>query len=144
MVKSVAELPKRINEAFEIATSGRPGPVLVDLPRDIAGGILRRAIPTESTLPPPTSAAARQAVELRKKQLDDSIRSAAEIINNAKSPVIFAGHGVICSEGGPELLKTLADKASIPVATSLHGLGAFDELDESTGAADGSWRIRSR
>jgi acetolactate synthase-1/2/3 large subunit len=131
MVKSIAELPKRINEAFEIATSGRPGPVLVDLPRDITGGILRKAIPTESTLPP-ANAAARQVMGLVKKQLDNSIRRAAEIINNAKSPVILAGHGVICSEGGPELLKLLADKASIPVTTTLHGLGAFDELDEKS------------
>lgn len=131
MVKSVAELPKRINEAFEIATSGRPGPVLVDLPRDITGGILKKAIPTESTLPP-ANATARQVMGFVKKQLDYSIRRAAEIINNAKSPVILAGQGVICSKGGPELLKILADKASIPVTTTLHGLGAFDELDEKS------------
>ncbi|GAB1213180.1 Acetolactate synthase, mitochondrial [Aspergillus terreus] len=130
MVKSVAELPKRINEAFEIATSGRPGPVLVDLPRDVTGGICRKAIPTESTLPRSASVAARQALELNKKQLNQSIKKVANLINNAQSPVIFAGHGVVCSEGGPELLKTLADKASIPITTSLHGLGAFDELDE--------------
>src|SRR5690606_9268148 len=51
MVKSVAELPRRINEAFEIATSGRPGPVLVDLPKDVTGGILRKAIEVTSALP---------------------------------------------------------------------------------------------
>ncbi|KAL4893290.1 thiamine diphosphate-binding protein [Aspergillus ambiguus] len=132
MVKSVAELPRRINEAFEIATSGRPGPVLVDLPRDVTGGICRKAIPTGSNLPPSASAATRQGLELNKKQLDQSIRSVATLINTAQCPVIFAGHGVICSEGGPELLKTLADKTSIPVTTSLHGLGAFDELDEKS------------
>ncbi|OTA94987.1 hypothetical protein M434DRAFT_20532 [Hypoxylon sp. CO27-5] len=130
IVKDVAELPKRINEAFKIATSGRPGPVLVDLPKDVTASILRRAIPTESTLPLQISAAFRQAVALNKKQLEASIQRAADIINNAKSPVIFAGHGVICSKDGPALLKTLADKASIPVTTSLHGLGAFDELDD--------------
>lgn len=130
MVKSVAELPKRINEAFEIATSGRPGPVLVDLPKDITAGVLRRAIPTESTLPPLPSAASRAVLELNKKQLDASIRRVARLVNMAKQPVIYAGHGVICSEGGSELLRTLAEKASIPVTTSLHGLGAFDELDE--------------
>jgi acetolactate synthase-1/2/3 large subunit len=132
MVKSVAELPRRINEAFEIATSGRPGPVLVDLPKDITAGILRRAIPTETALPSLPSAASRAATELNQKQLDASIKRAADLINMAKRPIIYAGQGVIQSEGGPELLKELAEKASIPVTTTLHGLGAFDELDEKS------------
>lgn len=132
MVKSVAELPRRINEAFDIATSGRPGPVLVDLPKDITAGVLRRAIPTESSLPPLPSAASRAVLELTKRQLDASIRRVAHLINIAKQPVIYAGHGVIQSEGATELLKELAEKASIPVTTTLHGLGAFDELDEKS------------
>jgi acetolactate synthase-1/2/3 large subunit len=132
MVKSVAEMPRRINEAFEIATSGRPGPVLVDLPKDITAGVLRRAIPTESAIPTIPSAASRAALELTQKQLNASIRRVADLINIAKKPVIYAGHGVICSEGGPELLRALADKASLPVTTTLHGLGAFDELDEKS------------
>jgi acetolactate synthase-1/2/3 large subunit len=132
MVKNVAELPKRINEAFEIATSGRPGPVLVDLPKDITAGILRRAIPTESTLPPLPSAASRAVLELTQRQLDGSIHRVADLINKAKQPVIYAGQGIIQSKGGPELLKQLAEKASIPVTTTLHGLGAFDELDEKS------------
>ena len=61
MVKSVAELPRRIQEAFEIATSGRPGPVLVDLPKDITAGILRKPIPINSTLPSLPSAATMAA-----------------------------------------------------------------------------------
>ncbi|KAJ4300616.1 Acetolactate synthase, mitochondrial [Collariella sp. IMI 366227] len=132
MVKSVAELPRRINEAFEIATSGRPGPVLVDLPKDITAGVLRRAIPTSSAIPSMPSAASRAVLEVTKKQLDASIRRVANLINIAKKPVIYAGHGVVCSEGGPALLKELADKASLPVTTTLHGLGAFDELDEKS------------
>lgn len=132
MVKSVAELPRRINEAFEIATSGRPGPVLVDLPKDITAGVLRRAIPTESAIPTIPSAASRAALELSKKQQDASIRRVADLINIAKKPVIYAGHGVICSKNGPALLRSLADKASLPVTTTLQGLGAFDELDEKS------------
>jgi len=132
MVKSVAELPRRINEAFEIATSGRPGPVLVDLPKDITAGVLRRAIPTESAIPSMPSAASRAALELSQKQLNVSIRRVADLINMAKKPVIYAGQGVICSENGPELLRTLAEKSSLPVTTTLQGLGAFDELDEKS------------
>jgi len=132
MVKSVAELPRRINEAFEIATSGRPGPVLVDLPKDITAGVLRRAIPTESAIPTIPSAASRAAIELTKRQRDASIRRVADLINIAKKPVIYAGNGVVCSEKGPELLRALADKASLPVTTTLHGLGVFDELDEKS------------
>lgn len=132
MVKSVAEMPRRINEAFEIATSGRPGPVLVDLPKDVTAGILRRAIPTETALPALPSAATRAVAELSKKQLHASISRVAELVNIAKKPVIYAGNGVICSENGPALLKELADKASIPVTTTLQGLGGFDELDDKS------------
>jgi acetolactate synthase I/II/III large subunit len=130
MVKSVAEMPRRINEAFEIATNGRPGPVLVDLPKDITAGILRKAIPTESSLPTMPSAASRAAQEVNRRLLQESISRVAKLINIAKKPIILAGQGIISSEGGPALLKELADKASIPVTTTLHGLGAFDELDE--------------
>ncbi|KAI1846833.1 hypothetical protein JX265_004803 [Neoarthrinium moseri] len=130
MVKNVAELPRRINEAFDIATSGRPGPVLVDLPKDVTAAVLRKAIPTESALPALPSAASRAAMQLTQKQLSGSIRRVAELINKAKQPVIYAGQGIIQTENGPALLKELAEKCSIPVTTTLHGLGAFDELDE--------------
>lgn len=129
MVKNIAELPKRINEAFEIATSGRPGPVLVDLPKDVTGGTLNRPIPISSTLPPSTSAATLAAREVSKKQLEASIRRAADLINVAKKPVIYAGQGILQTPNGPELLKELSEKANIPVTTTLQGLGGFDELD---------------
>ncbi|CAG9946619.1 unnamed protein product [Clonostachys rosea f. rosea IK726] len=130
MVKNVAELPRRINEAFEIATSGRPGPVLVDLPKDVTAGVLRRAIPTEVVLPGVPSPASRAAMELSRQQMQGALKRVADLINVAKQPIIYAGHGIVQSEGGSELLRELADKASIPVTTTLHGLGAFDELDE--------------
>ncbi|OTB08718.1 hypothetical protein M426DRAFT_316737 [Hypoxylon sp. CI-4A] len=132
MVKNIAELPRRINEAFDIATSGRPGPVLVDLPKDVTAGILRKAIPTESALPSLPSAASRAAMEATRRQLNASINRVADLVNIAKKPVIYAGQGVVLSPGGPEILKELADKASIPVTTTLLGLGAFDELDEKS------------
>ncbi|KIV95279.1 acetolactate synthase, large subunit, biosynthetic type [Exophiala mesophila] len=129
MVKNVAELPKRIKEAFEIATSGRPGPVLVDLPKDVTAGILRRPIPMQSTLPAHSSAASLAARELSKRQLDGAISRSADLINIAKKPIIYAGQGILGSPDGPRLLRELSDKANIPVTTTLQGLGGFDELD---------------
>jgi acetolactate synthase-1/2/3 large subunit len=132
MVKNVAELPRRIKEAFEIATSGRPGPVLVDLPKDVTAGILRKAIPMASTLPAHPSQASKAAAELSKRHLANTIERVAKLVNVAKKPVVYAGQGVISLPEGPKLLKELADKASIPVTTTLMGLGGFDELDEKS------------
>lgn len=129
MVKSVAELPKRINEAFEIAASGRPGPVLVDLPKDVTAGILRKAIPTAHNLPILPSQASRVASELTQRKLAATIKRVAKLVNVAKKPIIYAGQGMIAHPEGPRMLKELAEKASIPVTTTLQGLGAFDELD---------------
>lgn len=134
MVKNIAELPRRINEAFEIATSGRPGPVLVDLPKDVTAAILRTAIPalTGSALPSSTSAANRAAQALSTKQLQNSLARVAELVNVAKKPIIYAGQGIIATPEGPRILKEFADKASIPVTTTLQGLGGYDELDEKS------------
>lgn len=129
MVKNIAELPRRINEAFEIATSGRPGPVLVDLPKDVTAATLKRPIPLSSTLPSHPSAASVAARDLSLKQRDGSIKRSAALINMAKKPVIYAGQGVMGHPDGPKLLKELSDKAQIPVTTTLQGLGGFDELD---------------
>ncbi|EEY15268.1 acetolactate synthase catalytic subunit [Verticillium alfalfae VaMs.102] len=82
--------------------------------------------------PSPAPAATRAAMSLSRKQLTASVKRVADLINIAKKPIIYAGQGVILSENGPEILKELADKASIPVTTTLHGLGGFDELDEKS------------
>lgn len=132
MVKNVAELPKRIKEAFEIATSGRPGPVLVDLPKDVQAAILRHPIPTASSLPSHHSAATIAARDTSRRQLEESIKRTADLINIAKKPVLYVGQGLIALPEGPRLLKELADKACIPVTTTLQGLGGFDELDEKS------------
>ena len=129
MVKNVAELPRRINEAFEIAMSGRPGPVLVDLPKDVTAGTLNRPIPMTSTLPSHPSAATVAARDTAMKALDGNIQKSANLINVAKKPIILAGQGVLGHPDGPKFLKELSDKAQIPVTTTLQGLGGFDELD---------------
>ncbi|KAI9206148.1 large subunit of biosynthetic type acetolactate synthase [Polychytrium aggregatum] len=135
MVKDITELPRRINEAFEIATSGRPGPVLVDLPKDVTASVLNRPIPggvngmksnipsTRAPFPPlvdntEISPAAREAID-----------KVAHLLNRAKKPILYVGGGIMNSPDGPKMLKALAHKANVPVTTTMQGLGAFDELD---------------
>ena len=149
MVKDIAELPRRINEAFKIAVSGRPGPVLVDLPKDVTAGILRSAIPKKWTHPElgdipssrqrsilPGQAASEQQQPANSSSPRAPVASmtaltrAAQLIRNAKTPIIYAGAGMLSSPEGPELLRKLAQVGNIPVTTTLQGLGAFDEHDE--------------
>lgn len=140
MVKDITELPRRINEAFKIATSGRPGPVLVDLPKDVTAGILRQALPHSWTTPNlaalPSRAAARPRSRSRlnvsvdtSAEITPEILQAAELINKAQRPIIYAGQGMLARPDGPEILKALSHRAKIPVTTTLQGLGAFDEND---------------
>jgi acetolactate synthase-1/2/3 large subunit len=130
MVKDITELPRRINEAFKIATSGRPGPVLVDLPKDVTAGILRTALPYKATTPgsdlglPDDPRRTSNPTDLA------SIRQAADLINQAQRPIIYAGNGVLRTPEGYKLLSKLATEGNIPVTTTLQGLGAFDELDD--------------
>ncbi|WFD32353.1 acetolactate synthase [Malassezia sp. CBS 17886] len=142
MVKDVAELPRRINEAFKIAMSGRKGPVLVDLPKDVTASVLKHAIPRASTEPELSEMPSRAAALQRRNALSpvhvmnsnlvvqSEITEAARLIGMAKRPVIYAGHGVLSHPDGPRLLRELAREHSIPVTTTLHALGAFDELDD--------------
>ncbi|SGZ51205.1 CIC11C00000002415 [Sungouiella intermedia] len=130
MVKNVAELPKRINEAFEIATSGRPGPVLVDLPKDVTASILREAIPINTTLP--SNALSQITKRFTTRFTSEAIERAADLLNKAKKPILYVGAGILNSKRGPELLKKLSDKAVIPVTTTIQGLGAFDQRDEKS------------
>ncbi|ESW95828.1 Acetolactate synthase catalytic subunit, mitochondrial [Ogataea parapolymorpha DL-1] len=130
MVKNVAELPRRINEAFEIATSGRPGPVLVDLPKDVTAAILKEAIPVSSTLPSNTLNKITHAAAT--EFTTQCIQRAAALVNKAKKPILYVGAGILNSENGPKRLKELADKAQIPVTTTIQALGAFDQEDEKS------------
>lgn len=120
LVRTVEELPRRINEAFEIAMSGRPGPVLVDLPKDVTAGRLTVE---------PDSKPYMSAKPLYRATMgtEESLNRAAALIAGAERPVIYAGAGVIGAKASKEL-RALADKAKIPVTTTLQGLGAFDEL----------------
>ncbi|KAF9891397.1 Acetolactate synthase, mitochondrial [Aspergillus nanangensis] len=129
-VRDVAELPKRINEAIQIATSGRPGPVLVEVPKDVSAGILRERVEVPEVKVKGSSSPLQIAVsEDNRRRLMRGIERAAKLVNMAQKPVLYVGQGMLATPEGPGLLKELADKASIPVTTSLQGLGAFDETD---------------
>lgn len=145
MIKDVAELPRRINEAFKIATSGRPGPVLVDLPKDVTASVLKHALPYSSTQPdlsdiPSRATAMTHARRLwmraenrmlsANEEVAPEIAEAAHLISIAKRPIIYAGHGIQARPEGPALLRQLAQEHNIPVTTTLHALGAFDEESE--------------
>ncbi|KAG0091026.1 Acetolactate synthase, mitochondrial [Podila epicladia] len=132
MVKDVADLPRRINEAFEIATSGRPGPVLVDLPKDVTAAILNKAIPPAPGIParPPTSQAPffTELASSASQVTSPQILRAAQLINAAKRPLIYAGQGMLAHPDGPARLKELSQNGNIPVTTtlSLHMLGMHE------------------
>ena len=133
MVKDTAELPKRINEAFEIATSGRPGPVLVDLPKDITAGVLTKPLPGGSTASIPGRSSSTSSSSSSRSPPSTSVMSAihktAKALNKASRPILYVGAGILAHPEGPKLLKALSDNGNIPVTTTLQGMGAFDELD---------------
>lgn len=117
LVTDVDTLAYSIHEAFYIARTGKPGPVLVDLPVDILRSKAEYMKPEQIRIRgynPVTEGHPRQ------------IQRAAEAIAHAKRPVIYAGHGVIISDAAPELFE-FATKANIPVTTTILGLGAFPE-----------------
>ncbi|ORX99928.1 acetolactate synthase [Basidiobolus meristosporus CBS 931.73] len=127
MVKDINELPRRINEAFEIATSGRPGPVLVDLPKDVTAAILTKPITDKPSLP-----TRPWNLHYDSEKINNSIKKAADMVNRAKTPVIYAGAGLLNHPDGSTLLRKLAQDGNIPVTTTLQGLGLYDELDEKS------------
>ncbi|KIL67019.1 hypothetical protein M378DRAFT_191748 [Amanita muscaria Koide BX008] len=133
MVKDIAELPRRISEAFKIATSGRPGPVLVDLPKDVTAGILKTPLPYKATTPGINLGLPSNPLQMLDYRVDKNIiEQAATLINQSQRPVIYAGNGVLSSPAGPKLLTQLAELGNIPVCTTLQGLGAFDEENEKS------------
>ncbi|KAF5357734.1 hypothetical protein D9757_011953 [Collybiopsis confluens] len=133
MVKDISELPRRINEAFKIATSGRPGPVLVDLPKDVTASVLRTPLPYKATTPGTNLGLPVNPLQALEAPNDIiMIKQAAALINQAQRPLIYAGNGILSSPMGPQLLAQLAHNGNIPVTTTLQGLGAFDETDEKS------------
>ena len=121
LVMDAADIPRIIKEAFHLATTGRPSPVLVDIPKDVfteeveyPDGFL---YPESINLPGYKPSLSGNTAQIKR---------AAKLINQSKKPVILAGHGIIFS-GAYKELKDLAEKAQIPVITTLLGISSFPE-----------------
>ena len=116
MVESTEELAQVIKEAFYIARTNRPGPVVVDLPKDIMEKVIEyQPIRDEINI---------RGYRVMRGFNSGQVLAAAELINQAQRPVIYAGGGVISSNASAELLQ-LAETRKIPVTTTLMGLGGF-------------------
>ena len=114
MVMSADDLAPTIREAFAIAQEGRPGPVLVDIPRDVQLDLVDPVFPEITPLKMPELSEETRA----------NLQSAARLINEAERPLIISGHGVLAS-GGTKELQALAEATGIPVITTLLGLSSF-------------------
>src|SRR3954467_6664935 len=113
LIKDVRELPRIVNEAFLIATSGRPGSVLIDLPKDVQVAVMQEEV---------DDAPREHVIKRRNKQAAgasaESIAAAAELINKSEKPVLYVGGGAIISNAHAAL-KKVAEKGNIPVTTTL-------------------------
>ncbi|MGI8963733.1 MAG: biosynthetic-type acetolactate synthase large subunit, partial [Thermomicrobiales bacterium] len=117
LVRRAEDIAPTLKEAFYLARSGRPGPVLVDIPKDVFLAKTRFDYPTR---------AGRKSYQPNLTPNLRQVRLAADAIDKAKKPLIMAGHGIVLSNAG-ELFKRFAERSNIPVIYTLLGLGAMDE-----------------
>lgn len=118
LVKNTNDLPRVVREAFYIATTGRPGPVLIDVPKNVSAGPLTADLYQEMDLPgynPDSGEPDR-----------DKIEAIAEALHQSRRPVLLIGRGAVISDSAP-LVKELAEKLCAPVTTTLLGKGGFPE-----------------
>lgn len=130
LIRNIHDLFTIIPEAFRIATEGRPGPVLIDIPKNIQTETIElEFFPNDNTLSSSLESDISNVIEEKTISSKTSLKSStiecmAELINNSRKPIIYAGGGIISSNASSNLYE-LAKKNNIPVALSLMGLGAF-------------------
>lgn len=117
LVMDVDDLPRVMSEAFHLASTGRPGPVHVDIPKDVFLETTTETAPDQVNL---------RGYRPSKVGNARMVRKAAEVINASERPIIMAGHGIDISGAAEELL-LLATRGNIPVVSTLHGVGTFPE-----------------
>jgi len=140
LVMDVKELPRIFKEAFYLARSGRPGPVVIDIPKDVQQAKFQPVFPATVEFRSSYATATQHATE-------DQLKQVLALVAHAKRPVIYAGGGIISAEASGEL-KAFAEKANLPVATTLMGVGAFPETHPLSmqwfgmhGSAYGNWAV---
>ncbi|MDX8044851.1 biosynthetic-type acetolactate synthase large subunit [Gracilibacillus sp. S3-1-1] len=116
-VRDLKDLPRIVKEAFHIATTGRPGPVVIDMPKDISAEIVDSHFNVKTEMDLPGYQPTTKPNPLQTKKL-------AEAIGKAKKPVLLTGAGILFANASEEVL-AFAEKYSLPVASTLLGLGAF-------------------
>ena len=120
LVMDVNDLPRIVKEAFHIATTGRPGPVLIDIPKNIQQAETQPIYPKEIKL---------RGYKLDQRADDVALNEMIGLIASAKQPMIYCGGGIISSDAEKELLE-FVERTQIPVATTLMGIGCFPETHE--------------
>src|SRR5580658_7522402 len=140
LVMDVAELPRIMKEAFHLARSGRPGPIVIDIPKDVQQAKFKPVYPAAVEFLNPVLAESHRAD-------DESLKKVLTLIAGAKRPVIYAGGGIVSADAHKELT-AFARLVNVPVATTLMGVGAFPETDPLSmqwfgmhGAAYGNWAV---
>lgn len=116
LVQRTEDLPRVFKEAFHIASTGRPGPVLIDVPKDVQ----QREIVVDDWDPPMNLPGYRPYRRAARAELENVL----ELIRGSRKPIIYAGGGIVSSNAAP-YLKTFAERTGIPVALTLLGLGGF-------------------
>ena len=117
LVRDASELPRIVEEAFFLAESGRPGPVLIDLPKDVLNSLIDPELKEGFHLP---------GYAVPEAGSPEAVRAAAVMLREARRPVLLAGHGAVIA-GADKALLALAEKLRIPVTNTLLGKGAFPE-----------------
>src|SRR4051812_36737914 len=140
LVMDAADLPRIFKEAFHLARSGRPGPVVIDIPKDVQQKKIQPVYPATVEFRSTYATATQHAP-------DDQLKQVLAMIAEAQRPVLYAGGGIISAEAHKEL-KAFAEKANVPVATTLMGVGGFPETHPLSmqwfgmhGSAYGNWAV---
>ena len=140
LVMDANDLPRIFKEAFYLARSGRPGPVIIDIPKDVQQKKFQPVYPATVEFRSSYATATFHAS-------DDQLKQVLALIAEAKRPVLYAGGGIISAEAHKEL-KAFAEKTNLPVATTLMGVGGFPETHPLSmqwfgmhGSAYGNWAV---
>ncbi len=138
LVLKAEDIPRVVKEAFHIATTGRPGPVIIDIPKDVQQKKIKPIFPAEINLP---------GYDKLPHATDKDLMEVLPLVQNAKQPVLYTGGGIISGNADKELL-AFAELTGIPVATTLMGLGSFPESHPQSlrwfgmhGTVAGNWAV---